>query len=194
MAYNDCIARCSGIAEWIAFFDVDEFLVVKDAPDVNSWLNRYSRFDAVAVNWRYFGDSSLTSVGDDKSMVRRFTQASAKLDDHVKTIVNLQRPNCKMHICCHCTEKSLLAPSTVAVDGMTWCIGPKVQPPNNAVNIAYLAHFRCKTFQEYLKKSKRNNTGIMRDACIKDDMFEQFNKNDVEDLSLRDIMRRELNP
>lgn len=34
----------------------------------------------------------------------------------------------------------------------------------------------------------------MRDACIKDDMFEQFNKNDVEDLSLRDIMRRELNP
>lgn len=42
MAYNDCIARCSGIAEWIAFFDVDEFLVVKDVPDVNSWLDRYS--------------------------------------------------------------------------------------------------------------------------------------------------------
>ena len=70
-SYNACIDLFYDCFEWIAFLDVDEFLVLKNKNDVNSWLNCYDKYDAVGVNWRYYGSNGLIRVDGDYSTINR---------------------------------------------------------------------------------------------------------------------------
>lgn len=117
-AYNDCIERFYKEFSWIAFFDVDEFLVIKKYPCVNQWLQEYSGFDSIGVNWKYFGDNGIKEVSDSNYSVTRFTKSQIGLDEHIKTIVNTEKcgNSLRIHMCCHCTEKSFSSNSTIAVD------------------------------------------------------------------------------
>ena len=196
-AYNDCISKFADEYDWIAFFDVDEFLVLKNSKDLNDWLGEYSSYDSIGVNWKYFGDSNISTL-DEKRSVARFTKRQDKADSHVKTILNTRKvgKTQPMHCCCHVTSYSLQQNSTIAVDGKTFIRNPDCK--ENIIdcdNIAWLAHYRCKTWNEWLEKAKRNHNGF---ASAMDDYkeenlrksFDEFNKNEVVDTSVRDIIEK----
>jgi Glycosyl transferase family 2 len=49
-------ARQVATAEWLAFFDADEFLLLRDDPDIGAFLARFDTdVTAIAVNWVVFG-------------------------------------------------------------------------------------------------------------------------------------------
>lgn len=56
-AYNHCLAAHGGESEWIAFFDLDEFLFPTDAGDLRRHLADYPGVPAVGVNWVVYGSS-----------------------------------------------------------------------------------------------------------------------------------------
>jgi hypothetical protein len=75
--------------DWAAFFDVDEYLVLKNGDcNVKDFLARYDRHGGVAVNWKRFGDAGLEDDGD-RRIVARFTRCEAGLSHEVKTIAHL---------------------------------------------------------------------------------------------------------
>lgn len=86
-AYNDAPARLA--ADWIAFFDADEFLVLHRHDSVSAWLRTMPReAEAVALNWRIFGSGGAVRRSD-APVIERFTRAAVSdspLHQTVKTI------------------------------------------------------------------------------------------------------------
>jgi len=63
-AYNDFLNKHFNDFDWVAFFDVDEFLVIKD-DELKHWLSLAYKFYGIAVNWKYFGNNNI--LVDDNS-------------------------------------------------------------------------------------------------------------------------------
>ena len=73
-AYRDAVERCS--TEWIAFLDVDEFLVLHGHPHLGDLLQFLpAECLAVAFNQRFFGSSGQRSQ-DDRLVIERFIRAA----------------------------------------------------------------------------------------------------------------------
>ena len=58
-AYNECLETYMDELDWIAFFDVDEFLEICDAKTIQEQFEfmGYDAFDAVYVAWEIYGDN-----------------------------------------------------------------------------------------------------------------------------------------
>jgi hypothetical protein len=85
-AYNDFL-RFRNETEWVAYIDVDEFIVLKDDDNVKDWLCNYEDCDAVGVNWRIFGSSGHTDYSEGL-VIERFTRRAPSefaANRHVKT-------------------------------------------------------------------------------------------------------------
>lgn len=75
--YWDCYHRYGKYYDWIAFFDLDEFLRIDSKfKDVKEWLSMdiYKNFDAVRVCWKMYTDSGILRVEDDNYSITRFTE------------------------------------------------------------------------------------------------------------------------
>lgn len=195
IAYNKAIDLFHTKYDFIAFFDIDEFLVIKNNT-VNMWLTQYMDYDAVGINWKYFGDAGLQKVENNDYSITRFTKSQIGLNNHIKTIINTKKTgdSNKLHICCHCTSKSFSSDSTISVDGINFIRGyENTKNLDMCENIAYLAHFRCKTFDEWNIKCDRNGTGIQRDMNeykpqVRFKHFQEFNMNEIYNVDVKDIL------
>jgi hypothetical protein len=59
-AYRDCLAKYGARHDWVAFVDVDEFIVLRDPKykyDLPGFLSRYREYGALGVQWRVVGSS-----------------------------------------------------------------------------------------------------------------------------------------
>jgi hypothetical protein len=91
-AYRRCIKRHRLKHKWLAFFDVDEFLHIRDAdpsrpPDVRTFLPAYACHAGLAVSWVMFGSSG-HEVRANASTLTSYTKCIASGSYHVKTIAN----------------------------------------------------------------------------------------------------------
>jgi glycosyltransferase involved in cell wall biosynthesis len=68
-AYADAMHRTR--CEWLAFFDADELLVLKQHDRIQEFLGRYpDETGAVAINWLLFGSSGQRSYVDELQSIR----------------------------------------------------------------------------------------------------------------------------
>lgn len=92
-AYDRCLEEHGGAHSWLAFFDVDEFLVFRDGPAVQSvpsLLQRYEEHSALAVHWLLFGSSG-HQVRPPKGALASYVRCLPQRHTQhlfVKTIVN----------------------------------------------------------------------------------------------------------
>jgi hypothetical protein len=92
-AYEDCLARHRRDSAWIAFVDLDEFIVPKAAGDLPSLLKDYEKFGAVGFNWQTFGSSGL-ETRPKGLQIEAFTKRSTRaysMNTHIKSIVRPPR-------------------------------------------------------------------------------------------------------
>ena len=88
-AYDDCLRLDGGRCEWIAFLDVDEFLVPTAAPDLHAYLADLDGAGGLAVHWLVFGSNGHRTKPAGtvaESYVRR-SRRSFKANRLVKSIV-----------------------------------------------------------------------------------------------------------
>jgi Glycosyltransferase family 92 len=81
----DFLARFGCEAEWVAFFDADEFLFERTPGLLLDLLRRSLDEPAIAFNWRYFGSSGYELIPDGL-VIENFNRANANLDHHVKVV------------------------------------------------------------------------------------------------------------
>jgi len=82
-----CVEQYKDEYEWIAFLDVDEFLVMKDgSTDLKEFLKSYEEYGGLCVWWRCFGSSGHKKK--QKSVIEAYTQCSSRLGAAFKTILN----------------------------------------------------------------------------------------------------------
>lgn len=89
-AYAHSLSNCK--TDWIAFFDTDEFLVLKHHSSISEYLDDApAETGAIAINWLNFGSNGETKYRDEP-VVERFRMCSENRDDlpgrnrHVKCI------------------------------------------------------------------------------------------------------------
>jgi hypothetical protein len=86
-AYLDASRRIG--SEWLAYLDLDEFLVLHQDASIGGFLKRFpAEVSAVAINWRIYGSSQQTHYRPGL-VIERFTRCS-QLDEpknrHVKSV------------------------------------------------------------------------------------------------------------
>ena len=61
-SYQDCYDRFNNQYDWIAFFDVDEFLTFSDgSDDIHDFLNqeKFLPYQLMHINWKVYGDPKI---------------------------------------------------------------------------------------------------------------------------------------
>jgi hypothetical protein len=172
-AYNHFIQNYKHIYEWAAFFDVDEFLVLKKHGNVKDFIEDYFEYSAVAINWFIFGCNGHEMVIDGNyNVLERFTMRQANINPHIKCIVNIRKEDIFMKI--HDPDCSWVDTSGKINYGYL----------NHEGNdeIAQINHYFTKTKEEFIKKVDRGRADEDFKRSI--DEFYYYNNfcNEVEDL------------
>lgn len=190
-AYNDFIDNRAVEFDFAAFFDVDEFLCLKEDKTLDRFLSRYLNVYGVGVNWRVFGDNGLSCVaGNDYSLLKRFTRCQNTLDRHIKTILNLNNAARMFHfVNPHFVDASMNYGVIVDVDKQKFIHGPWNY--GCTTNIAQLNHYNSKTRQEFAEKLLRGKADTLKthpqyNYTMTD--FDTHNFNDIEDLTAKEFM------
>jgi len=194
-AYNDFIHTQRQGYDFAMFFDVDEFIVVRGGRTLKEFLSGFVDVPMIGVNWRVFGDSGKTDVLDgNHSVIERFIRCQKKLDRHVKTVMNLRL----------CEDRFPMDNPHYAA-GLRWknammdaCHRHFLHGPYNfachgAVDVAYIAHFYCKTFEEFCENKLYKGRADLRPShelyVRRRHDFDLYNINEVEDHSVQMMWR-----
>jgi hypothetical protein len=95
-AYLDCAKKASngtfGKKKWAAFFDIDEFLVLKRHENIEALLEEHLVEGSLSVNWIQFEPSGKIFC-EPLPVTKRFVYHEPETNRHVKTIVRLEDMN-----------------------------------------------------------------------------------------------------
>lgn len=176
-AYNQFLKDYEGKYEWVAFFDIDEFLVLNQHNNIKAFLREYNGFYAVGINWAIYGNNFLDKFDkDNPSVLKRFTRRSKKdffINHHVK---------CIRHNTCPKTQ-DVHAPKSI------WVTTQKENrkgSTNKLVNysVAQLNHYFTKSKEEWDNKIKRGRATV--DFKRKQDEYKYYaNRNEILDTNAR---------
>lgn len=180
-AYNHFVKTHGKEFEWTAFFDVDEFLVLKKHKNMKDFLGEYSDLNALGVNWVLFGDNGHQKIDGEYSVIKRFTKRQNQVNHHVKCIVktgqnfimDVHNPNTKWF----------------NLDGQ-----PRSGPfnYNGKDDIAQINHYFSKTKEEFILKCERGraDSPVFKRTIVE---HESHNFNEIEDLTAYNFMYNDNN-
>lgn len=168
-AYNLFYKTYGIYYDWVAFFDIDEFLVLKKHSSIKEFVSEYTEYDSIGINWVLFGDNGHDSVGNEKSVIKRFTKRQNSVNQHVKSIVKT-----KINL-----SMSEHTPSIFWVD-TDKNLKSGFFNPKGKIDIAQFNHYFCKTKEEFQKKIERGRADSLYVVRTIEE-FEPHNYNELED-------------
>jgi hypothetical protein len=174
-AYNHFIKSNYDNYDWVAFFDVDEFLVLKKHDNIKKFIENYSNYNAIGINWVLFGDNGLDFNGS-YSLLPRFTKRQIGVNEHIKSIVKLK--NNFYQSVHHPVDVEIVSPNYQLF------FGPF--NPNGSDDVAQLNHYFCKTKSEWDNKRSRGRADlpIEHENHIRSESdFHSHNFNDIQDVT-----------
>lgn len=178
-AYNDALRHID--TDWVAFFDMDEFLILPlDTSNINVFLQRFGDdVGAVGINWLTFGSNRV--YGKNYGLVRNaFRTGNARTwanNKHIKTIARTQCiGQMRVHECSltkgrfvHPNLEDISMPLRRGVSDMT------------DHSVAQLNHYQTRSYSDYWDKINRGraaakNSDIeMQKRKNPDELFEKIN-------------------
>ena len=157
-AYMECYKKYRNDYDWMAFFDVDEFLELRKHSNISDYLQEemFNEFDMIHVNWKTYTDSGKIHYSD-KPVQERFTKTMAYKkhvkynfpeNNHVKSIVRCNKyeelkfiPNphspINVETCCNSSGKN---------------VDPKSPFCEYDFEYAFLKHYTTKSLEEWITK------------------------------------------
>ena len=157
-AYNDCYLNYASNYDWVAFFDIDEFLIIDNNLTINEFLSqdKFNNIDAIQFNWQIYGDNNQIEYSS-KPVKERFTTLSLKQTQHVKTIV---RTNNQKFIAIPCHYAYLKTGNFSYPNGNRTKMGYK-QPIN--YEGAHINHYYTKSIEEWIDRKYNATSATGKD-------------------------------
>lgn len=174
-AYQDCLDRHRFDARWIAFIDIDEFIVPKRYASVVDFLRGMEQFAAVEINWLIFGSSGHERrlPGGVMQRFKRHSLPDYEQNRLVKSIVNPARILAFFgaHRAVRLFGKAADATGAVVKESF-WHRPPAGQ------DIIRIHHYAVKSREEFMEKRAR---GRARPGSLRNDAyFKRYDKNEVD--------------
>jgi len=157
--------------DWVAFFDCDEFLVLKKHNNIKEFIEEYGKHPVLSFNWYFFGNLGL-QTRTSNSLLRMFPNRNKNVDQHVKVMVKRDSGN------------RFVLPHN--------CHGPAMDTngklfhgpfnPDGPSDVAVLNHYHNKTREDWMLRCQRGRVDceIQHDPNRWDD--EVNINNEVEDM------------
>lgn len=148
-------ARRNSEADWLAFFDADEFLVLPVGERIADFLGRFAEdVSAIAVNWVVFGSGGQSHFRP-APVTERFTDAlpaDAVPNRSVKAIGRRERlPGTGIHRVAVARGRYVMPSGADAVfDGLTASVTAET-------TVAALHHYAVKSLEEFAEKRERGH-------------------------------------
>lgn len=186
-------ARKHSDADWLAFFDADEFLLLHRDASIGGFLSRFAAdVSAIAVNWIVFGSGGQEAYSA-LPVTERFTDAlpaGAAENCTVKAIGRRQRlAGTGIHRVA-VAEGRYVTPSggEAGFDGLTAAVTPEL-------SVAALHHYAVKSLEEFGEKRARGHANSQQPGVKRaklDARFAAFDAGGVRntDLALRSAPMR----
>ncbi|QES90520.1 glycosyltransferase family 92 protein [Rhizosphaericola mali] len=150
-AYNLCIQKYGSLSKWIAFIDIDEFIVPKSTNgNLREFLEKFEDYGAVGVNWLIFGSNG-HKVRNGESVINKFLKRSAGstlINTHIKSIVQPKYVlrNDNPHFFWYLDDKFCVNENYEKINGPF--------SPHSSEKIQ-INHYQCKSEEEYMDRIKR---------------------------------------
>lgn len=168
---------------WLAFIDVDEFLVPLKTDNMHTFLKDYEQYPAVCPHWRLFGSSGHLHY-EARPVLERFTRRAAEVDRHIKSIVDPKRTGrwVTVHKYTHIGGN--------AVDEHANPIAERESRPEPATaDLIQLNHYVVKSFEECTERRNRLRADIPEKHKMPE-FFYAHDKNEVEDLRASELYKK----
>lgn len=169
-AYTHCLYNMHGQTKWIAYIDLDEFIILKKHSDIHYFLSEFDEYAGVCMNWVIYTANNHITQPEGPVMLN-YTEASP--DDfppnkHIKSIV---RPN-YVH--------TFLSSHYPIYDDDYYAVNEKFQYVPNAFSdffneIIQLNHYFTKSFDEWLTKIEKGMSDSFRTRPVEE--FWNYNPN-----------------
>lgn len=177
-AYDDCLRRHRLDARWIAFIDLDEFIVPAKDGSIPKFLKRMEKYPVVEVNWLIYGSGGAKEKhpGDVMKRFRRHAHPDHPLNRHVKSIVDPRR----VYNLIGCHEAARICGRPVDSDGQRILRNFRYRAPKQ--DVIRINHYPVKSYEEFLAKRERGRARTLTQRNL--DYFERFDLNDIGEESL----------
>jgi hypothetical protein len=146
-AYNDFIAKYYEEYDYAAFFDCDEFLVLKKHKTIQEFLNDYNHPVGIGINWQFYGHGG-KKIRESNSLIKQFTRRGLGVNQHVKCIINL-KSGCKIF--------NPHFPNMPVIDTRRIMFSGPFNIDGND-EVAIINHYHVKTYEDWLIRCKRGRS------------------------------------
>ena len=155
--FTDMYNKLSNEYDWIAFFDMNEFLTLVKNTNIKDYLSRkcFKNANQILINWKTYTDNDLI-YDDGRPCLERFTTpmdinkyvqyGDIKENQHIKCIVRTKIANVK------CESVHYLSAELLENTTYNNC-GTKIMPDTyQEINyeLSYIKHFFTKTIDEFI--------------------------------------------
>lgn len=175
-AYDDCLERFRFDVYWLAFIDLDEFIVPIKDKSIPEFLKRFEGFPAVEINWLIYGSGG-AKAKIPGTMMERFKYHSNPdhyLNRHVKSIVDTRR----IFTLVGCHEAARI--SGYAADSHGKMIKKHFRDREPQQDVIRINHYAVRSYEEFLEKQNRGRaSGTKR--TVETEYFDRYDLNDVKE-------------
>lgn len=175
-AYDDCLENNRLSSRWMAFIDLDEFIVpVRDA-SIPEFLKGLELFAAVEINWLVYGSGGRKDKTPGTMMERfRFhSKPEHYLNRHVKSIVNPRR----VFTMIGCHEVARISGDTADSHGQPVRRHFREREPQQ--DVIRINHYAVRSYEEFIEKQARGRASGTQ-PTVKPEYFVQYDLNDIEE-------------
>lgn len=176
-AYDDCLARHRFDTRWIAFIDLDEFIVPMQDKSIPAFLKRFESFAAVEINWLCYGSGGQKEKlpGGVMDRFHHHSLPEHILNRHVKSIVNPRR----VYGMIGCHEVARMSGYANA-DSHGQPITRNFRERVPQQDIIRVNHYAVRSFAEFLEKQMRGRaSGTQKTVPM--DYFTRYDLNDIKE-------------
>lgn len=178
LAYEDGLAQLRGRAEWIAFIDIDEFLVTPQHASIQAFLHDHQDLEALAVNWKMFGSSGLRTH-EPGLVIERFTQCAPRQyrgNRAVKTLARLDAIDVpRVHTC---QFRRGVRYRTITGEEIAAGAGTSSDVSHDAIRVN---HYFTRSLEEWQAKARRGRGAKPANHPLKHRQIHEFHANDRND-------------
>lgn len=155
-AFQDCYDKFHNETNWIAYIDLDEFIVPNHMDNIKDFLVNFENYPSVLIYWKYMCSSGLLTRKKDGLVTEDFTVGWRKYANIGKIIFNTEyeyvsedKHNSFMHIIWGKYNEKYFPPVNIFKKNVIWNIH-RVRTNDFPIQIN---HYVTKSYQEYIDRN-----------------------------------------
>lgn len=171
-SYFDACRRAAGVYDWIALIDSDEYISLEHDVSINTYLEKFSKFNAIALNWCIYG-SAARVLKDHIPVYDAFIAHSTKELDDNHLIKSFIRPDVYSFNYTDPHKYQMID------ERYADALGQSIQMGGATKDIVWegarVNHYICRSMEHYVSRIGRRLGADLYNSTV---YWEHFNRND----------------